>query len=413
MTTIFPHPRRRENGAPSNWDRYTDLLTRKSVPEKARPWYVRHVEGFLKAIHPCALSELTGSRVTDYIQQEAIGSRLSDWQFRQFVDALHILLVDLARVPAGKAVDWDYWKAGARTLEPDHPTLAKAQAPGSVASPRFARSTEAFPVLKDLARTVRAMQYSIRTEQGYVDWCHRFLLYSGDRPIDSLGEEDVQRFLSHLAVERSVAAKTQSVAFNAVAFLFKHVLERPLGEVQFSRTKRSTRLPVVLTREEVRCLLDEMDGTLGFMALLMYGTGMRLMECVRLRVADVDFGQDLIVVRNGKGGKDRVVPLPARARPGLQAHLAQVEAKHKLDSENGAGEVFLPDALARKYPSAAREWIWQYVFPSGRLSQDPKSGRLRRHHLHETSLQRQIKAAGQRAGIPKRVNSHSLRKALT
>jgi integron integrase len=145
------------------------------------------------------------------------------------------------------------------------------------------------------------------------------------------------------------------------------------------------------------------------MARLMYGTGMRLMECVRLRVADVDFGQHLIVVRDGKGAKDRIVPLPQRLMQPLEAHLGDVKAQHQLDLEQGAGAVFLPDALARKYPNAPTEWIWQYVFPSSRLSQDPKSGQVRRHHVHESSLQREIKAAAQRATIPKRVNSHALR----
>ena len=219
------------------------------------------------------------------------------------------------------------------------------------------------------------MQYSIRTEQAYVDWCHRFLAFCGDTPTAALGVEDVQRFLTHLAVDRSVAAKTQSLAYNAVAFLFKQVLERPLEDVRFARTKRQQRLPVVLTREEVRRLCEAMDGTFGLMARLMYGTGMRLMECVRLRVADLDFGNRSIVVRNGKGGKDRMVPLPERLREPLEAHLARVKALHERDLAAGAGAVYLPEALGRKYPNAAREWIWQYVFPSSRLSQDPKSGR--------------------------------------
>jgi integron integrase len=168
-------------------------------------------------------------------------------------------------------------------------------------------------------------------------------------------------------------------------------------------------LPVVLTQEEVRRLCETMDGTFGLMARLMYGTGMRLMECIRLRVGDLDFGHRSITVRNGKGGKDRIVPLPERLRTPLESHLEQVKALHDRDLAAGAGNVYMPEALSRKYPSAAREWIWQYVFPSSRLAQDPKSGVVRRHHLHESSLQAEIRAAGQRAGIPKRINSHALR----
>ena len=167
--------------------------------------------------------------------------------------------------------------------------------------------------------------------------------------------------------------------------------------------------PVVLTREEVRWLYEAIDGTFGLMTRLMYGTGTRLMECIRLRVGGLDFGHRTIIVRNGKGGKDRIVPLPESLRTPLESHLERVKALHERDLAAGAGSVYLPEALARKYPSAARAWIWQYVFPSSRLAQDPKSGEVRRHHLHESSLQSAIKAAGQQAGIPKRISSHVLR----
>jgi integron integrase len=401
-----PHTRR-EDGAPSNWDRYLDLLARRGVPEKFRRWYVRRVEDFLKAVRPGSLARLSAEQVTSYLQNASGRPGLADWQFRQVVDALQLLLVDLAQVPAAKSVEWAYWKEGGRGLEPDHPTIAKSSAPAS--GPRFARSAQSFPLLETLARTIRSMQYSIRTEQAYVDWCHRFLAFCGDKDHAALGREDVQRFLSHLAVERSVSAKTQSLAYNAVAFLFEQVLERPLEDVRFAKTRRQARLPVVLNKEEARRLLAELDGTFGLMARLMYGTGMRLMECVRLRVADLDFDRRLIVVRDGKGGKDRIVPLPERLTEPLKAHLERVRGQHQRDLDVGGGAVYLPDALARKYPSAPREWIWQYLFPSSRLAQDPQSGQVRRHHLHESSLQREIKAAGVRAGIPKRVNSHCLR----
>jgi site-specific recombinase XerD len=336
---------RREDGSPSNWDRYLDLLIRREVPAKSRPWYVRRVEDFLRDLKPAALSALTADQVTDYLRRMSARSDLADWQMRQIVDALRLLLVDLAQVPAGKGVDWDDWWEGQRTLAPEHATIARSTAlsaedgadPTAIGVPRFSRSAQTFPILEDLARTIRAMQYSIRTEQSYVEWCHRFLLFCGSKPLDALGVPDVQRFLSHLAVERSVSAKTQSLAYNAVAFLFKHLLERPLEDVKFSKTRKQARLPVVLSRDEMRALLAQMDGTLGLMARLMYGTGMRLMECVRLRVLDLDFDNGLILVRNGKGGKDRAVPLPQRLRERLQAHLTRVEAQHRNDLAAGGG----------------------------------------------------------------------------
>lgn len=264
-------------------------------------------------------------------------------------------------------------------------------------------------LLKRLARTLRARQYAIRTEQTYVDWCHRFLRHTGTQDPRALAQADVERFLAYLAAERQVSASTQNQALNALVFLFREVLERPLPEMHFPRARRPPRVPVVLTRDEVRVLLDTLDGTYALMAHLMYGTGMRLMECVRLRVGDMDFGNRLIVVRDGKGAKDRVVPLPERLEGPLSQHLSAVQQLHKDDLACGVGEAYLPAALARKYPGAAREWVWQYVFPSAKLSTDPKGGHVRRHHLNESGLQRVIKAAGQSAGIAKRVNSHALR----
>lgn len=409
-----PRARRRQDGSPSRWDQYASLLERNRVPEKARPHYVRFVEAFLRDLRPASLSTLTGAQVTAYLKRVSSDSKLADWQFRQVVDAIQLLLVDLAQVSAVKQVDWDYWKEASKTLAAHHSTLAKELAPGDriaagVAGPTFAGSAETFPVLESLARAIRSKQYSIRTEQSYVDWCHRFLRFCANRPIDDIGAAEVQRFLSHLAVEKNVAASTQSVALNAVVFLFREVLERPLEGVQFAKSKRRRNLPVVLTRDEIRALLGEMDGVLGLMAGLMYGTGMRLMECVRLRVGDVDFGGKAIAVKQGKGGKDRILPFPARYEAQLKAHLLEVEVQHKEDLAAGLGSVFLPNALARKYPNAPREWIWQYVFPSARLSRDPKSGQVRRHHLHESSLQRKIKEAAMGAKIPKKVSSHALR----
>jgi integron integrase len=406
--------RRREDGAPSRWDQYVDLLDRRRVPEKARRWYVARVEGFLKDLQPGSLGELTGDEITGYFQMVSSQGKLADWQFRQFVDAIQLLVVDLARLPVGGEIDWDYWKEAGRPLDAAHPTIARELEPDGTGGkgadgPRFSSAAKRFPVLENLARTLRSRHYSIRTERSYTDWCHRFLRFCGDKSVEGIGPEDVQRFLTHLAVDRGVAASTQNLAYNGVAFLFSEVLGRPLDELRFSRAKRPARLPVVLTREEVRHLLEGLDGTFGLMAGLMYGTGMRLMECIRLRVGDLDFGRRLIVVRNGKGGEDRIVPLPERYEQSLGTHLAGVKGQHERDLAAGVGGVFLPNALARKYSNAPREWVWQYVFPSSGLSQDPKTGQVRRHHIHESSLQRAIKAAAEKAQIPKRVNSHALR----
>ncbi len=215
--------------------------------------------------------------------------------------------------------------------------------------------------------------------------------------------------MSDLAVGRNVSASTQSLALTSLVFFFSEVLGRPLGDMGFARAKRPKRLPVVLTKNEVRQLLSQMTGVYALMAGLMYGTGMRLMECVRLRVKDIDFDYGTITVRDGKGSKDRIVPLPKRYEAELKSHLKTVQSLHANDVAQGHGEVYLPNALAVKYPNAAREWGWQYVFPASRLSVDPRTGGVRRHHLHETSLQKAIKQAARQSVIAKQVNSHALR----
>jgi len=265
-------------------------------------------------------------------------------------------------------------------------------------------------LLERLIVEIRRRNYSIRTEQAYESWVCRFILFCDGRDPVEAGAQRIPAFLEDLAVRGNVSASTQSQALNALVFLYKQVLGQSLDELgEFARAKRPKRLPVVLERSEVARLLSGIDGTQHLMAALLYGTGMRLMECVRLRVQDVDFHYHQIIVRDGKGQKDRVVPLPERLEDPLREQLRAARALHEQDLAQGYGEVFLPDALARKRPNAPKEWIWQYVFPSGRLSVDPRSGTTRRHHIHENGLQKAVKAAAQQAGIAKKVNCHSLR----
>nr|WP_245650978.1 integron integrase [Thauera butanivorans] len=261
-----------------------------------------------------------------------------------------------------------------------------------------------------LVAVIRQRNYSIRTEQAYLGWLERYLRFIGGRDPAQAGAAQVKAFLQALAVQGQVAANTQNQALNALVFFYAQVLEQPLGELgAFARAKRPQRLPVVLTADEVRRLLAALQGMPATMAALLYGTGMRLMECLRVRIKDVDFAYGQIVVRDGKGQKDRVVPLPQRLVEPLRQHLEKVRTLHRDDLALGAGAVYLPDALARKYPGAAREWGWQYVFPASRLAADPRGGTVRRHHLHESSLQKAVHAAAKAAGIDKPVSCHALR----
>jgi integron integrase len=267
------------------------------------------------------------------------------------------------------------------------------------------------PKLLDQVRDViRRKHYSFRTEQTYVDWIRRFILFHGKKHPSEMAEAEVTQFLTYLAREGKVAASTQNQALSALLFLYKDVLKQEIGWLdQVERVKRPARLPVVLTRDEVHKIFIYLHGTHRLMAGLLYGSGLRLMECVRLRVKDVDFGYAHIIVRDGKGGKDRVTMLPVNLAQALERHLQKVKVQHEEDVEAGLGSVYLPMALEKKYPNAEKEWIWQYIFPSPRISVDPRSQQKRRHHVEESSLQLAMKKAVRAAGISKPATCHSLR----
>jgi len=267
------------------------------------------------------------------------------------------------------------------------------------------------PKLLDQVRDrIRVKHYSIRTETQYVQWVRRFILFHGKKHPRDMGAPEVEAFLTHLAVEGNVAAATQNQALSALLFLYREVLAIDLPWLNdVTRAKRPQRMPVVLTREETRAVLDRMTGVYGLMARLLYGTGMRLMECVRLRVKDVDFARREILIRDGKGAKDRVTMLPDSVVGALQDHLQQRRALFDDDRRMGKAEVYMPDALARKYPNAATEWGWQYVFCSGSHSTDPRGGQVRRHHVDEKLLQRAMKKAVAAAHIAKPATPHTLR----
>ena len=257
---------------------------------------------------------------------------------------------------------------------------------------------------------LRTKHYSLRTEDAYTQWAKRFILFHGKRHPREMGAAQVREFLEHLALERSVSASTQAQALNALVFLYGQVLETPLGKLgDWARAKRPLRVPVVLSREEVESVLQQVNGTHGLMLRLIYGSGMRLMECVRLRVKDVDFGNNYLVVRDGKGSKDRRTVLPERLIPALKSQLERVREIHGVDLAMDGGEVWLPEALSVKYPGAARQFAWQYVFPSQNFSVDPRSGKRRRHHVHENSVQKALLGAVRAVRLEKKVGVHTLR----
>ncbi|GMQ76713.1 MAG: integron integrase [Gammaproteobacteria bacterium] len=264
--------------------------------------------------------------------------------------------------------------------------------------------------LDSLREAIRVRHYSIRTEEAYVGWAKRFILFHNKRHPKDMAEMEVAAFLSHLALDLGVSPATQNQALSALSFLYKAVLARPLGEISgIVRAKRPRKLPTVLTQEEVGRVLSRLKGYHWMIGCLLYGSGLRLMEGVRLRVKDVDFEHGALFIRNAKGGKDRIVTLPGELNVPLERHLMSRRTIFERDLFHGVATVHLPYTLARKYPGAAITWGWQYVFPSTRISRDPRSETVRRHHIDESSVQRAIRNAAREAGIEKPTSCHTLR----
>lgn len=269
------------------------------------------------------------------------------------------------------------------------------------------------PTLFEVVRErIRLRHLSYTTEKSYLHWIRRFILFHGKRHPRDMGEPEIVAFLSDLAIQRNCAPGTQNQALNAIVFLFKNVLGRDLGEfknIQWARRKQ--RVPEVMTREEVTAVLQNLavDYQKWLVGSLLYGCGMRLSEALRLRVKDIDFGQGIIVIRDAKGDKDRIVPLPKRLVEPLKRQLSHAHAVHQTDLKAGLGRVSLPFALARKYPNADREWPWQYAFPSTKVSRDPRSGEIKRHHLYDSFMEEAVKRAARQAGLTKRITCHTFR----
>jgi integron integrase len=264
-------------------------------------------------------------------------------------------------------------------------------------------------LLDQVRDALRLKQYAYRTEETYILWIRQYILFHNKRHPAEMGRPEVEAFLTHLAVDKKVAASTQNQALSAILFLYRYILKIELTDINAVRARQSRNLPTVLTPQEVRTIIAQMDGTYRLIIQLLYGTGMRMSEALSLRTKDLDFSQQQIIVRNGKGMKDRVTMLPSTLIPDLESHLQKAKTLHQQDLDQGYGSVGLPYALSRKYPNADRQWIWQWVFPSSRRIQNPDTEVWQRYHLHETGLQKSLKQATRRAKITKRIGCHTFR----
>jgi len=400
------------------YDNYLNCLHKASIPEKQRRWYVKRIEAFIKTHSGRKIKSITDKEVSGYLEMPGRQNRLSGWQFAQCIDAIRILYCEFLSTPACQGVDWEYWKDSARQLDDSHPTTARQLSPAELSyikerkgeGPLQQVRASHRQLLIRLANEIRVRGYAWRTEQTYEQWICRYILFCKGLSPEQSGATEVKLFLEYLAIRRCVSASTQNQALSALVFLYEKVLDRKLGELEtFTRAKRSHNLPVVLSRYEVMSLLEQLQGTHKLIASLLYGTGMRLLEGLRLRVQDIDFAYHRIHVHQAKGKKDRYVPLPGSLVEALREQIEVTRQFHTEDIAAGFGEVILPGALHRKYPNAGHELKWQFLFPSGRLAVDPHGGKIRRHHLHESGLQKAVKRAATACGINKRVGCHTLR----
>ena len=361
------------------------LRKRAIVPEKNIPFYAWWASRFLAFGNKNENLPLD-IRIEHFLKEIQNNKRLADWQLRQAEEAVRLYATQFQ---AGNAASLS-------------PNTVPEKADPATHDPAI--------VLAKMRELIRLKHFALSTERTYLEWARRFFAFISQRGSSAWCAEDVRDFLSYLAVSRNVSSSTQNQAFNALLFLFREILKVDMKGLDSTiRAKRGPRLPTVLSVAEVQELFEQMTGKPLLMTRILYGAGLRLMELARLRVQDIDFDGGMIFVRSGKGDKDRTTILPQAVRDDLQKHLVQVKEMHVQDLAAGHGEVYLPGALARKYPNADRKWGWQYVFPSGRLSVDPRTGAVRRHHMSDKSIQNAMRVAVRKAGIIKHATVHTLR----
>jgi len=412
MATDSKNSITRASSSTAFWNSCFKAAVKSGVQEKTARWYVNWIKHFSQFLNNTALNKCSETDVKNYLADLSLKSNIEPWQTEQARSALFFLYSACLKTTWASAINKFSIEEHVNNLK-----AASSDKGNKKNIPVFKDGSPPLEIhtihqgLFDKLRTeIRVRHYSIRTEHVYEQWVRRFLHFHKGKPVETFSARDIKSYLDYLATKREVAAGTQNQALNALVFLFKHALERELGDIgDFTRSKRPKRLPVVLTRDEINHLLNSLSGVFALMAGLLYGSGLRLMECVRLRIKDIDFAQSQIIIRDGKGKKDRVTMLPEKYQAPLKEHLKQVKELYEKDLTEGLGEAYIWPALSRKYPSAGREWIWQYVFPSDNLSVDPRSRKVRRHHKHESGLQKSVKEAARNIDLTKKVNCHALR----
>ena len=404
-----------ENREKHFWNNYLSTLSEDQIKPSLHTWYVRHCESFIRGNEDTRLKQHTKESISAYLSELINADQKKAWQKKQAIDALRLLFKSI-HAPLYKEIDWDYWKSSCQDLGKEHDTNYRSTY--SVVIPVKLSSSpldaaQQITVSEEINRlriAIRRKNHSIRTEKTYATWVQQFLKFSIPEAATEIGPQSVLDFLEYLAIQRGVAPGTQSLALNAISFYFKNVLGKEIGDIsQFVRARPREKLPIILTRDEVSTVLSELSGVRWLVVSLLYGAGLRIMEAIRLRVQDIDFGYSQIIVRDAKGNKERVVPLPAKSIQAMKDHLIGVKEQHEDDLGQGFGRVYMPPGLVKKYGQSANQWVWQYVFPSLKLSVDPRSNIVRRHHINESTIQRCVRELSRKLEINKRVTCHTFR----
>ena len=407
------------------WEKFIRKTRDYGVKSEHARWYVVYAEQYIKRFSGVKLAQHEASFVEEYLKVKSRSVKMKDWQFLQIVTSLNILFTKMVRVEWAEKFPWEKWedyskklpgsdfkkieKLSGRDLEHLKASLKEK---GDTTNGLFQKVFSQYPQhVENLVKTIRMHHYSINTESAYLNWFLRYVVFHNMEDPEKMSENHIAKYLEYLVFKREVSSSTQAQALNGIVFFYKKVLQQEISEdIEFTRSKKPKRLPVVLSKNEISRLLNNISHeTSRLMANLLYGCGMRLMESVRLRVLDVDFEYHQILIRNAKGKKDRVVPIPEKIENDLKNQIERVKKLHQGDLSEGMGKVYIPAALSRKMPGAEKEFRWQYVFPSSSISADPRSGVLRRHHIHRSSLQKTVKRSAIKANIIKRVTTHVLR----
>lgn len=399
---------------------YFEVLAESGIPERQRPFYAHWVRQFFNRNPVKPRHSLGAEDIVRFLQFLNNDPAMKAWQIEQARNALILYYEQFRGISLGDLSVLDNPPPGIKTVSVAYSSQGNIPRPCVIEAIREVPSSQnqisALPktdyreLHKAVQTALRLEHYALRTEKTYWQWIRKFVKYHHDARPSKMGAPEIHAFLSHLALNENVAASTQNQALNALVFLYRKVLKKDVSDFSdFPRAKRRKRLPTVCSRSEIQLLFAYIDGVEGLVVRLLYGTGMRITECLRLRVKDLSFDRNEITVRSGKGDKDRRVPFPASLHDALRAQLDWRRELFEADKAAGRHEVELPGALSRKYPSAPYEWKWQYVFPASDFSTDPRSGRIRRYHLHEIRIQRAVRRAAQEAKITTCVTPHTLR----